>query len=358
MTFSRFARFARTLPGVLSLGPSILIVVLALPALHCSGVSDPALGSYESIRVIYQSTPPPDLMSSVEDALAIPFVTFQEETLFYLYPHPVRQLEDFQNLKNLLFLVDLSERGQLTDIANELLGAAKLNEVVRGGTSTLLFLDNVWARGQTAAFLLAADHAELQTGLQTEGDRIRSGFLNSNRKRILKYLLYRGENKTLSRQIFEDHGWFIRMPAPFVEDPRHTGEGFFTMKMGRPGRLLFVYWMDGFNSLPEGDEIIALRNDLGFRYYDEDEIEPTLTGYSKALFKGWDAIRLEGVWQNDKYVIGGPFRSVAFLQPQTDRLFLIDYCVYAPDFPKKYYLWELESVLETFTFEGPPEESS
>ena len=115
--------------------------------------------------------------------------------------------------------------------------------------------------------------AELIRSAKDEGDRIRSGFLSSIRKRVFRFLTFRGENLTLSREIHRRFGWTIRMPAPFAEQTEHLDEGFFSMKMDRPGRLVFVYWRDGVTSLPNGDEVVALRDRLGRKYYDEDVVE-------------------------------------------------------------------------------------
>ena len=131
---------------------------------------------------------------------------------------------------------------------------------------------------------------------------------------------------------------------------------FFTMKMDRPGRLLFLYWEENHEKLPEPEVVVALRDSIGFLYYDEDYVEPSRTETFRAPFQGRDAIRIRGLWQNEKYTIGGPFRSIAFVEEKSKRLYLLDYAVYNPGNPKKYSLWELETVLESFSLEPPPGE--
>ncbi len=322
----------------------------------CDIAGNPALGPYAEVHVIAQQEPDDEMMLPFREAMEVSFRTFQEETLFVLLPRPVRRFEDVQNRKNLIFPVDLSDRGYVTRIAGEMLGNERIREARQSGEPALYFLDNPWATGQTAAFVLGATREIVLRGVREEGDRIRAGFLGANRRRIMNFLTFRGENFTLSRKIHANFGWTIRMPAPFTEDEQYLDQNYFTMKMDKPGRILFVYWEEGVVELPDEDEIVSLRQRLGWDFGDEDEVEESSLHIYRSTFQERKSIRLEGIWQNDKYTIGGPFRSIVFVQEEEKRLFLIDYAVYAPGFPKKYYLWELESVLETFSFEAPDPE--
>lgn len=334
---------------------------MALPALlmqaGCDVSSNPALGPYAEVHVIAEKAPDAELMLPLRRALEIPFRTFQQETLFVLQPRPAKRFEEVRNRKNIVFAVDLSAKGFVTRTTRELLGGERMEEARRSAEPKLFFLDDPWARGQTAAFLIGASRDVLLRGARDEGDRLRSGFLGANRRRIMKFLTFRGENLTLERRIYEEHGWTIRMPAPFTEETKYLDHDFFTMKMDQPGRILSVYWEAGHDSLPPDEEIVALRQKLGWEYGDEDVVDESSLRVYRSDFQGRPSVRLEGIWQNEKYTIGGPFRSIAFLQEENHRLFLIDYDVYAPGFPKKYYLWELESVVETFSFDPPVEQS-
>ncbi len=338
---------------LLILGLAALLLAL-LGAVRCAGIT-PALGSYDEIHLISEEPPPEEALVHLREALEIPIETVQVETLFHIIPVDAADLDPVRNRKNLLFLVDLSRREQITSLARDMLGAEKLNEVIRTGEPAIYFLENAWARQQTHAYLVAPTAAFFPIAAEEMGTRIRNGFLQSNRKRILEFLFFRGEKMTLARQIYERFGWRIRMPAGFQVRLDHMEEGFFSMRMDRPGRMLFVHWREGVEALPSPNEAIALRDSLGRVFYDEDYVEPSRTSAFPGTFQGREAVRIQGLWQNEKYTIGGPFRSILFFVPEEKRLFLIDYAVYAPSFPKKYYLWELEAVVETFTLEPPPE---
>ncbi|MBM3320977.1 MAG: DUF4837 family protein [Candidatus Eisenbacteria bacterium] len=340
--------------------PNRVRFLLALSLLHAGMISVscerlmPALGSYDEIHVIADRRPSEEVMKPLRETFEIPFETVQEETLFHLNPVASKDLAEVDSRKNYLVLVDLSERGPAFHLAQKTLGAAPLDEAGRSGKASYLFVDNAIARYQTHAFLIAERASAFPQAARANGRAIRDGFLQSNRRRILEFLLFRGENLTLARTIHERFGWTIQMPAPFEESAEHVDAGFFSMKMDRPGRLLFVYWADGCENLPDTSRVVALRDSLGMLYYDEDYVERSRTTAFMGTFQGRPAVRVHGLWQNEKYTIGGPFRSIAFRDENRGRLYLLDYAVYAPGIAKKYYLWELESVIETFRTGSPP----
>jgi len=71
--------------------------------------------------------------------------------------------------------------------------------------------------------------------------------------------------------------------------------------------------------------------------------------YTRA-FQGAPGLRWEGVWQNEKYVIGGPFR--AFACHRNGDSFLMVGLVYAPGQDKMPALRQVEAMISTFRMVG------
>ncbi len=335
-----------------------LFLLVTLAALTGCDSLLPALGSYEQIHVLADREPDEETMNALRDVFEVEFITVEKETLFHLVPVGIHQLKEINNRKNYMVLVDASDRGVVFDLAHRLLGRKALNDALRSKKPRVLFVDNGFSRQQVHGFLIAGHHSAFPQAIRDEGKSIRDTFLQSIRKRILEYPLFRGERLSLARRIYEQCGWWIRIPGTFKVNLDQMDNRFFTMKMDRPGRLLFLYWEEDREILPEPEEVVALRDSIAFLYYDEDYVELSRTETFRAPFQGRDAIRIRGLWQNEKYTIGGPFRSIAFIDEKSNRLYLLDYTVYNPGNPKKYSLWELETVLETFSLEPPPEEES
>jgi hypothetical protein len=71
-------------------------------------------------------------------------------------------------------------------------------------------------------------------------------------------------------------------------------------------------------------------------------------------FKGWNAIKLEGTWSNDSLQVGGPFRDITFIDPNLDRIYMLDYYVQAIGKRKVPYLDQLEVLIYTFNVQKEP----
>ena len=111
-------------------------------------------------------------------------------------------------------------------------------------------------------------------------------------------------------------------------------------------QLVLVHWMDEELPLdretwrPVLDGILRAYNDQDFVL---DEATRFLPG---ATFQGQPALRWEGVWQNDKWTIGGPFRAVAF--HRDGRSWLLVGQVFNPGADKVPPLRQTDALRHTF----------
>jgi hypothetical protein len=78
-----------------------------------------------------------------------------------------------------------------------------------------------------------------------------------------------------------------------------------------PVRLILVHWLDRRVPL-DVDAWTPILNGILELYNDGDFVLDERTEVFAAAFQGEPALKWEGVWQNEKYVIGGPFRAYAF----------------------------------------------
>lgn len=345
------------IPGRVRLFSAFTLLSAGLLSVGCDGLL-PAVGSYENIYVVTERPLDEETIQALRGELEIEFETVQLETLFTILPIRADTVKAIENRKNFLMVIDLSTDDLLRKEARYLLGKSEVNRVEQSATAELFFISDAWAKYQAHALLLVPRKEFFTAAVAKHGRTIREGFLQLNRKRILSYLLFQGEKASLSRRLYKNFGWWMTIPADFFPKLDYIEEQFFSMKTDRPAKLFFVYWRDGVDVLPSGEELAALRDTLTWKYYDEDFAEPSRMKITKSVFRDRETVRLQGLWQNEKYTIGGPFRSLIFLDQENRRLYFLDYAVYAPNFPKKYYLWELESILETFSLSPPPGEES
>ena len=70
--------------------------------------------------------------------------------------------------------------------------------------------------------------------------------------------------------------------------------------------------------------------------------------YEEIAFHGGFAATLRGLWKMEGDFMGGPFSSIAWLDPFTNQLVTVDGFAYAPYFSKREYLRELEGIVRSF----------
>jgi hypothetical protein len=62
-------------------------------------------------------------------------------------------------------------------------------------------------------------------------------------------------------------------------------------------------------------------------------------------------VEMRGLWKVEGDVMGGPFVSVAHIDPENARVVVTEGYVYAPEKPEKRNLiWQLEAILYSFKF--------
>ena len=74
-------------------------------------------------------------------------------------------------------------------------------------------------------------------------------------------------------------------------------------------------------------------------------IEP---GYKNMKYKSLEFVEMRGLWEAYNDFMGGPYVSHTFVNPSTNEIIVLDAFVYAPKYPKRNYLRQVESILYSF----------
>jgi hypothetical protein len=166
-----------------------------------------------------------------------------------------------------------------------------------------------------------------------------------NTRRIM---LKKDVQQDTARYLQQQYGWRIMLPEGFegIEDSENKVALFRTEE---PARIVLVHWRDGFKDELTPETCLALRAEIAWNYYDEDRIDYEMTTAAQTTFMGRAAVKLDGIWQNEKHLNGGPFRSFCFLE--RGRFYLIDVVLFAPGAEKLSHMRELEAIAHTFSTE-------
>jgi hypothetical protein len=250
-----------------------------------------------------------------------------------------------RNWRNLVFLGSLDDGSWSREMIQSLLSQESLAEL-RDGTRNLFFVKDKWAVGQMIAILATAESDRLAAAV---ADNIGALYTTMDRavvENTRRIMLRKDVQQEMIGYLRRTYGWELTLPKGYegIEDSEHQVVVF---RAQEPTRIISVYWRDGLPELPTVERCLAIRGELAWNYYDEDRIDYDLTTTKRTTFLGIDAIEIDGVWQNEKYVNGGPFKSYCFTE--RNRFYLIDLVLFAPGMDKLPYMRELEAIAQTFS---------
>jgi hypothetical protein len=276
--------------------------------------------------------------------------TPQPEPIFTLLQKNPEDLTKLTRFPNLFIIGTLDLQGQMWDLLDRLLGESLAR--VQNDSAFLFSKIDPWARNQILAMAVAKDVPTLRKNLVENSDRIFSLYDENMSANVFRSLYVHFEQKDISKRLMEKHGWNLRVQHDYHVAVDSSGIRYVWLRRFNPQRWLSVYWEPVDDpSLLSKEWMLQKRADLLQLFYDGDYVyeDDKIKVLEKVVdFNNRYAIRLDGVWQNEKHIMGGPFRSYGFYDENDGRLYMIDLAVYAPGERKYQYIRQLDGIASTF----------
>jgi len=208
-------------------------------------------------------------------------------------------------------------------------------------------INDVWAKNQSILVFMARDTLSMLVGLKAVREKIHETFKFRLLERLERMTYTEGEEEKLSEEI-QNYGFKLRIPKDWWLMKQHADNNFIWVHTHNPDRSIFIYWEDNQRDDITREEMLALRDSLTVLFYEGDYLDSTFSTAGPSYFRGNKAIRIEGVWQNDTLVAGGPMVTYAF--NEQGRFYMIDAMLFYPAPPTKKVFWlnQLEVILATF----------
>lgn len=333
--------------------PSVRVVSAGLLALLLGSVSCGerslmmAVGSTGELGLVTAFETADRRVASLDSLLEAPVAFVRNEKRFTAHVVEPSLLRGNRTWKCLAFLVDVNNPGPLARPLRNLLSDADRADLGREPHGWRV-VQAVWARGQTVLVVHSADPAGFPAWLHEHGREIleayEAGIISSLRDAVLAI----GERTDMGDYLERNYGFTLRIPKDYQtgEDAEGRVVRCSRVIQDEIPRFVFVHWMPA-SAAPDTEmELLALRDSLGLAYYDGDRVELDRSFARPGTFQGRPAILLEGIYQNEKHLYGGPFRSFAFTRGE--RFYFIDVSVYNPPGDKLPYLREVLAIAHTF----------
>jgi hypothetical protein len=224
---------------------------------------------------------------------------------------------------------------------------------------------DVWARGQIVISLIAPNENALKQLISKSKESILNYFIDEELKR-LEVDQKKLSDKLLEKNVAEKHLLNMIIPKGFYTMIDTTGFVWLKQELQKTQggnvheimkNLLIYYVPYKETSQTEQKYLIALRDSVS-KLHIKGPIEgsyvkvyapyPVLSETS--TFKGMYLHTLRGLWNMEKYPMGGPFLTYAFVDEKKQRIVCIDAFLFCPNFDKRDLMREMEALIRSVSF--------
>ena len=224
----------------------------------------------------------------------------------------------------------------------------------------IIYKHDVWAAPQCVIQLSAPTAAQASELLKEKGPMIVSSIEQAERDRVIRNTL-RYEEHELYPQVAEVFGGSPHFPSGY--QLRKITDDFAWIAYDKQAyQDVFVYRYPVEDDPFTLDKIIAHRNAIlqenvpgmfdGTYMTTSEYFTPTLE-YLK--YRGRDLVQVRGMWEVQNDFMGGPFVSHSFYSRDGSEIIVAEAWVYAPQFDKRQYLRQVESVLYSWQWKEAAE---
>ncbi|MEX0844097.1 MAG: DUF4837 family protein [Balneolaceae bacterium] len=332
---------------------SILISAFVLFLISCDGdYRSLAEGNTREVVVVMDST---NWESATADAIRETFGKFiltvpNGEPNYDLQFTRIRSqdhLERIRKQKNLIFAAPIDEDSntgrQIRGFLDE-----PVEQRVRAGESFAFPVEDQWYRDQYVLILTSTSDSALAQKIRNTEKSLLNNILEKELKRWEYFVYERMEQTHLSDSLWKNHGFKVRIQHDYHKNIDTLNFKSYRRFLPQNDRWMWIWHKNDVKDISFLDDnwIIATRDSLSKQFikgardsmyvqtYTNDEItRPVVT----ESFQSGRLIAYEtrGTWYMVNGLMGGPFVNFTYYDPDTKRLFMIDYNQFAPSVRKK-----------------------
>jgi hypothetical protein len=278
---------------------------------------------------------------NLSEAFSVKEKTLPEQLVFDLVRYRAQDLELYRFRKNLILLGDMDSE-VFRDVLSE-----DARVMVRSGESYMFGSLDGWIGGQILVMIVAPPEEPLSRIVELAGPAAFEYFRTHSLDRIRKRIYGDGIEEKTKDHTKKAYGWTLDLPRGYrIADEDSSGR-FVSFIKHDPERVILVYW--GFE---KGEKSwVDVRNEMSSVYLQGDEVVLERASMSDVNFRGYRARKIEGHWENEDKVMGGPFTTYCFQDTISGTYYMVDYNVFAPAMRKWPILGQVEWITQTFTLD-------
>ncbi len=313
------------------LGKKMIILIPFILISSCTKIERFGRGKANEVVIVYDgAVREAKLLQSV---LQDTFYTPRPEPLFFTYPVTYDQFAPFKGYRNVVIITTYTSPDY--PIFKEIFGERPPG---------IYLSKNVYEEGDAVIGIVSSTPTTLWNFVYEKKDYVKGVLLARYREILRKKAYFAGHDKKFSEEFGKKYGFTFDFPEGWAYVVQDTN--FASIAKHYPDRFMFFY-RENAPRLFDASEIINLRNTLTDKYYEGDYVYKEHIRVKDTTFMDQPAIKVFGIWQNDKEYIGGPFETLAF--NLNNKFYMFDMAVFAPDRNEKLqFIIRMELIVESF----------
>ncbi|MEO1022779.1 MAG: DUF4837 family protein [Bacteroidota bacterium] len=267
------------------------------------------------------------------------------------------QLERLRSYKNVIFAAPIDEESNVGRQVRAFLDDTIENDV-RSGSSFAFPVEDQWYRDQYVLILSSTSDSALADKITNTSEAILSNMLNKELKRWEYFVYEKKEQIQYSDSLWDDHGFKVRIQHDYIKTSDSTDFMAYSRILPDNERRMWVWWKDDVSDISFLDNEwinttrdsllqIYLRGSRDSTYVTTEYRRPVeTTSFQKDRLLGYETL---GTWRMEKAAMGGPFVNFTYYDPDSDRLFMVEYWQFAPAVQKKLrFIRQFRAMGRTF----------
>ncbi|MFB6273308.1 MAG: DUF4837 family protein [Salinibacter sp.] len=279
-----------------------------------------------------------------------------------------RTFDRIKDLKNVIIAAPLSDSTNEARFLRRRL-SDKAEQAILNGQTAVVPKPDLWRRSQQIYYVAAATPEALAETFQNQGSEIRKTFKKVTLDRLKREMYEEGRRSAIEDSLLERHGFTLNVQPTFqiAVDTTTASGGFIWLRrlLAETRREFFIYYIEDVSPDQLTPEWIYAKRDSLTRTHLRGSVRGFVhIDYRRPLkteqvsFLGRYGYETRGLWYmatpekgtDELRPVGGggPFINYTFYDQATDRVYMLDGSVFAPDFDKLNFIRHMEVMARTF----------
>jgi len=329
---------------------TLAILLMAAQFFIGCSVKPFAKGDGGALVVIADPLDRPIIQSALAKTFGREISTPQPEPLFNITWTDGKGLTERTRSPLLLLAVTIDGDGSSAELLREMV-KGEVEEGIRSGAYEVFKRRDAWARRQLLLIVVGRTQRELGQRLESLADLLYKWAYQFEIERLTQEQFRRGEQKSIERELQDKYRFSLRLQHDYLLSEQNNSAGFIRFIRHSPERWIMAIW-GGLSDSAEWtpDFIYTRRKGLGDLFQDPVMTYDDRWTWEWSAIGGMPAILVRGLWATEGPTGGGPFFCYGCWDSQHNRYYIIDGAVFAPGQIKMPFLWQLETLAQSFKF--------